>query len=61
VNFGEDYGKVVVIVDVADENRVLVEGPSNGFPRTLYPLRRLTPTGLRVPNILKGSRSGTLA
>jgi ribosomal protein L14E/L6E/L27E len=60
VNFGRDYGKVVVIVDIADENRVLVDGPTTGFPRVLYPLRRLTPTGIIVPNVLKGSRTGTL-
>lgn len=31
-------------MDIADMNRVLVEGPSNGFPRMIYPLRRLTLT-----------------
>ena len=59
VNFGEDYGKVVVIVDIADMNRVLVDGPTTGFPRTLYPLRRLTPTGLKMP-LLKGARTGVV-
>ena len=59
VNFGEDYGKVVVIVDIADMNRVLVEGPTSGFPRCLFPLRRLTITGLILP-LLKGARSGTV-
>jgi large subunit ribosomal protein L14e len=59
VNFGEDYGKLVVIVDIADMNRVLVDGPTSGFPRVLYPLRRLTLTGLRLP-ILKGARAGTV-
>ena len=59
VNFGKDFGKAVVIVDIADENRVLVEGPTSGLPRVLYPLRRLTLTGLKL-NILRGARSGTL-
>ena len=59
MNFGKDYGKALVIVDIADENRVLVEGPTSGFPRVLYPLRRLTLTGMRLP-ILRGVRSGTL-
>lgn len=59
VNFGKDAGKALVIVDIADENRVLVEGPTNGFPRVLYPLRRLTLTGLKFP-LLRGARSGTL-
>ena len=59
VNYGEDFGKVVVIVDIADMNRVLVEGPTSGFPRVLYPLRRLTITRLLVP-LTRGARSGTL-
>ncbi|CDW91709.1 60s ribosomal protein l14-like protein [Stylonychia lemnae] len=60
VNFGKDLGKVVVIVDIADSTRVLVENPQTGFPRVLYPLRRLTLTGLRVPGVLKGARTGTV-
>lgn len=60
VNFGKDLGKVVVIVDIADANRVLVDGPTTGFPRVLYPLKRLTLTGLKVPGVLKGARTGTL-
>ena len=57
INFGDDYGKVVVIVDIADANRVLVDG--DNFPRVLYPLKRLTLTKLVVP-ITRGSRTGTL-
>merc|ERR1719433_284321 len=57
VNYGDDYGKKVVIVDIADQNRVLVDGED--FPRVLYPLKRLTLTKLVVP-ISKGSRTGTL-
>jgi large subunit ribosomal protein L14e len=48
---------MVVIADMADGNRVLVDGP--GFPRVLYPLKRLTLTRLRL-NILRGARSGTI-
>ena len=57
INFGEDYGKVVVIVDFADQNRALVDGKD--FPRCLYPIRRLTLTKLVVP-IQRGARTGTL-
>ncbi len=60
VNFGKDAGKVCVIVDIADAHRVLVDGPTTGFPRVLYSLRRLTLTSLKVPGILKGARTGTL-
>lgn len=60
VNFGKDLGKVVVIADIADQTRVLVDSPTTGFPRVLYPLRRLTLTSLVVPGVLKGARSGTI-
>jgi ribosomal protein L14E/L6E/L27E len=46
VNYGKDLGKVVIIVDIADSTRVLVDGPTTGFPRVLYPLKRLTLTSL---------------
>lgn len=57
VNYGEDYGKVAVIVDIGDMNRVLVDGPD--FPRVLYPLRRLTLTKLRLP-LLRGAKHSTV-
>ena len=59
INFGEDYGKMVVIVDFVDINRVMVDGMS-AFPRTIYPLKRLTLTKLKVNNILKGARTRTI-
>ena len=40
VNCGEDYGKQVTIVDIADKNYVLVEG--DDFPRVLFPSSKLT-------------------
>jgi large subunit ribosomal protein L14e len=49
-----------VIVDIADANRILVDGLSS-FPRCIMPLRRLTLTKLRVPTILRGARTSTLA
>merc|ERR1712118_128920 len=58
VNFGEYFGKMLVIVDIVDMNKVLVDGLGN-FPRVIYPLKRLTLTRLRVP-ILRGARTGTL-
>merc|ERR1719198_2738032 len=59
INYGEDYGKMVVVVDIADMNTVLVDG-LKGFPRVIYPLKRLTLTQLRIP-LLRGARTGTLA
>lgn len=60
VNFGKDFGKVCVIVEIVDGRRVLVDGPTTGFPRVLYPLKRLGLTNLKVTGVLKGSRTGTV-
>ena len=59
INYGEDYGKLVVIVDMVDMNRVLVDGMGK-FPRVIYPLKRLNLTRLMVPGVLRGCRTGTL-
>ena len=59
INYGKDLGKWVVIVDIADTHRVLVDGPTTGFPRTLYPLKRLTLTKFKL-NLLRGARTSTL-
>lgn len=58
VNFGEDYGKLVVIVDWVNAKQVLVDG--EGFPRCLYPVRRLTLTKYVVPGLLRGARSSNV-
>jgi large subunit ribosomal protein L14e len=44
-------------VDVADANRVLVDGEN--FPRMIYPLKRLSLTRMKI-DIQKGARTSTL-
>ena len=56
INFGEDYGKQVTIVDIADSNRVLVDGEN--FPRMILPLKRLSLTRMKI-GIQRGARTGT--
>mmetsp|Transcript_18120 Transcript_18120/g.30953 ORF Transcript_18120/g.30953 Transcript_18120/m.30953 type:complete len:132 (-) Transcript_18120:334-729(-) len=58
INLGEDYGKLVVIADIVDSNRVLVDGLNN-YPRVIFPLKMLNLTKLRLP-VLRGARTGTL-
>lgn len=60
MNFGEDYGKMVVIVDMLDINRVLIDSPDGSMPRLIYPLKRLTLTKIKVNKVLRGCRTGTL-
>ena len=49
---------MVVIADIADMGRVLVDGLGH-FPRTLYPLKRLTLTKMKLP-VLRGARTSTI-
>ena len=49
---------MVVVVDIADNNTVLVDG-MKAFPRVVYPLKKLTLTRLRIP-MLRGARTGTV-
>ena len=51
---------MVVIVDMLDINRVLVDSPDGKMPRLVYPLKRLTLTKLKVKSVLRGCRTGTL-
>jgi len=61
INYGEQAGKLCVIVDVVDQNRVLIDGPKTitGIPRQQYNLKRLALTKFKI-NIPKGARLKTL-
>jgi large subunit ribosomal protein L14e len=49
VNYGPDYGKLVVIVDVIDQNRALVDSP--GMVRTQINFKRLSLTDITIPEL----------
>merc|ERR1711953_752965 len=38
---GPDAGKIAAIVNVIDQNRVLIDGPTSGVRRQEYPLKQL--------------------
>jgi len=61
INYGPDYGKLCVIVDIIDHNRVLIDGPVTitGVPRQPFHVKRIALTKLRVP-IPKAARLKTL-
>lgn len=61
INFGENVGKLAVIVNVIDNKRVLIDGPStvNKVPRQVMPLKRLSLTNIKC-NISPGARITTL-
>ena len=53
VNYGDEYGTLVGIVDIIDANRVLVDGPKQ--TRRQYNLKRLSLTDLSV-SIERGAK-----
>ncbi|CAG8444046.1 4280_t:CDS:2 [Ambispora gerdemannii] len=60
LNYGDDTGKLAVIVDIIDHNRALVDGPSTGVPRHSHPYRRLTLTDIVIEKFPRGARSPTV-
>lgn len=60
MNYGADYGKLVVIVDIVDTKRVLIDSADRSMPRCIYPLRRLSLTKIKVDKVHRGCRTGTL-
>ena len=57
INFGPLEGKLAVIVDILNENRVLIDGQH--IKRQLIPVRRLRLTGT-VVKIGRGARTGSV-
>ena len=50
INYGEDAGKLGTIVDVVDNGRALVDGPTavTGMTRKIVPFKRLALTDFKV-------------
>merc|ERR1712071_33990 len=48
---GPNKGKIAAIVNVIDQNRVLIDGPTSGVLRQAYPIRQLqlTPITVKFP------------
>jgi large subunit ribosomal protein L14e len=44
INYGPDQGKLAVVVDIVDYNRVIVDGPTTGVARQQLPLKRASLT-----------------
>jgi len=62
INYGPDYGKLCVIIDVLDQNRAFVDGPASitGIPRQTIPFKRLSLTDIKI-NIPRCPRPSSLA
>ena len=44
INYGEEYGKLVVITDVVDQNRVCLYSTMTGFTKTWATVRAARPS-----------------
>merc|ERR1712194_11520 len=60
VNYGPAKGSLAVVVDMVDENRILVEGPTTNEPRQLIPIKRLTLTKFRINKVLRNQKQSVL-
>lgn len=59
INYGPDCGKLAIIVEVFDHNRVIIDGPTTGVARQALSIKRLSLTGLKV-TIPRGAGSKVL-
>ena len=59
ITYGADNGKLAVIIDVIDANKVMVDGPLTGVARQPLQLRRLALTEITI-NISKGARANQI-
>jgi large subunit ribosomal protein L14e len=57
VNFGPELNKLVVIVDLLDQNRVLVEGPTSGVKRQVMSVKRIALTNILLEDVPRGAKS----
>jgi large subunit ribosomal protein L14e len=48
VNYGPYEGKLATIIDVIDQNRALVSGPTTGVPRQAINFKRLALTDFKL-------------
>eukprot|EP00828_Plagiopyla_frontata_P000530 TRINITY_DN0_c187_g3_i1.p3 TRINITY_DN0_c187_g3~~TRINITY_DN0_c187_g3_i1.p3 ORF type:complete len:107 (+),score=16.36 TRINITY_DN0_c187_g3_i1:2-322(+) len=60
VNYGSYVGKTAVILDIINDKRVIISGPTTGVPKQDIPIRRLSLTNFKINDVLRGQRSGLL-
>lgn len=61
INYGPDFNKLVVIVDLLDQNRVLVEGPTTGVKRQVVSVKRLALTSILIEGVARGEKTKEVA
>merc|ERR1711935_437816 len=60
VNYGPCKEKLAVVVDIVDENRILVAGPTTGVDRQVLPSKRIALTKFRINKVMRNQHTGSL-
>merc|ERR1711906_72565 len=60
VNYGPCAGKLAVVLDIIDERRMLVAGPTTGVDRQVMPMGRLDLTKFRINAVLRNQKESVL-
>jgi len=60
INYGPCKGKIAVVVDIVDENRILVSGPTTGVERQVVPSKRIALTRLYMPKVMRNQHRAKL-
>jgi large subunit ribosomal protein L14e len=60
INYGPLAGKIAVVVDIINENRVIIDGPGLGVSRQTISVKRLTLTKFLLGDYKFGDSEGEL-
>merc|ERR1711976_98021 len=60
INYGPCKGKTAVVVDIVDENRIMISGPTTGVARQVIPVKRLALTRFLIKTVLRNQHEGNL-
>lgn len=61
INYGEDSGKLGVVVDIINEKRIVIDGPGLGLSRKVISCKRLELTNLKLNGVNSNTKQGELA
>eukprot|EP01068_Selenidium_serpulae_P003933 Selendium_serpulae@DN3348_c0_g1_i3.p1 len=57
IQYGPDAGKLAIIVDIIDQCRLLVDGPTTGVTRQSIPIKRIRVTDFVLEDLERSSES----
>ncbi|KAG2003805.1 60S ribosomal protein L14 [Coprinopsis cinerea AmutBmut pab1-1] len=60
LNEGAFSGKIAVITEIIDQNRVIIDGPTTDVPRQPFPLKHVVLTSLQLTGLPRGAGTGVV-